>query len=37
MAATEVTLLWMGGVALVMLAFGVLALAGYILRRRRGG
>lgn len=30
-----VTQLWMGGVVLMMLVFGVLALVGYFLRKSR--
>lgn len=36
MEELEVTRLWMGGVVGMMLAFALIALAGYLLRRRRG-
>lgn len=35
MEELEVTRFWMGGVVSVMLVFALIALAGYILRRRR--
>lgn len=35
MEELQVTQLWMGGVVLMMLVFGVLALVGYRLRRSR--
>jgi len=36
MEELEVTRLWMGGVVGMMLVFAVVALAGYLLRRRHG-
>jgi len=35
MEALQVTQLWMGGVVLMMLVFGVIAGAGYALRKSR--
>jgi hypothetical protein len=37
MAELEVTRLWMAGVVGMMLVFAVIALVGYLLRRRRAG